>query len=71
MIAWDKHVSNSTIYSEIWIQKKAHWDPNGMLDDLSLKTYMQLLSRKKNHGRSGLMFLTMGTIVTNQKIWWA
>ena len=37
MIAWDKHVSNSTIYSEIWIQQKAHWDPNGILDDLSFE----------------------------------
>ena len=37
MLAWDKHVSNATIFSEIWIQQKAHWDPNGVLDDLSFE----------------------------------
>lgn len=35
MVAWDKHVSNATIYTEIWIQQKAHWDPNGVLDDMT------------------------------------
>ena len=37
MIAKDKHVSNATIFSEIWIQQKAYWDPTGILDDLSFE----------------------------------
>jgi peptide/nickel transport system substrate-binding protein len=37
MYAFDKNVTNSTIYTEIYIQQKAYWDPNGVLDDMSFK----------------------------------
>jgi peptide/nickel transport system substrate-binding protein len=29
------HVSNSEIYTEIYIQQKSYWDPEGVLDDLT------------------------------------
>lgn len=35
MIAFGKNVTSKSIFSEVWIQQKSHWDPNGVLDDLS------------------------------------
>jgi peptide/nickel transport system substrate-binding protein len=35
MVAFSKNVTNKSIYSEVYIQQKSHWDPNGMLDDLT------------------------------------
>ena len=29
MIAFGKNVTNPNIFSEVYIQQKAHWDPNG------------------------------------------
>lgn len=31
------HVENLTIYQEIYIQQKTHWDPAGVLDDFTFK----------------------------------
>ena len=31
------HISNGEIYSEISIQQKKHWDPNGVLDNLTFE----------------------------------
>ena len=35
MVAFGKNVTNADIFSEVYVQQKAHWDPNGVLDDLS------------------------------------
>ena len=35
MIAFGKNVTSKSIFSEVWIQQKSLWDPNGVLDDLS------------------------------------
>ena len=37
MHAWNKHVANKTIFTEIWIQQQAHWDAIGVLDDLTFE----------------------------------
>lgn len=37
MYAFDLNVTNKTIFSEVYIQQKSHWDPNGVLDDLSFE----------------------------------
>lgn len=37
MVAFGKNVTNKSIFSEIWIQQKSHWDPNGILDDLTFE----------------------------------
>lgn len=37
MVAFNKNVTNKSIYSEVYIQQKSHWDPDGMLDDLTFK----------------------------------
>ena len=37
MIAWEKNVTNSSIFSGIYLQQKKHWDPNGVLDDLTFE----------------------------------
>ncbi len=37
MIAFGKNVTNPNIFSEVYIQQKAHWDPNGILDDLTFE----------------------------------
>ena len=37
MVAFGKNVTNPNIFSEIYIQQKSHWDPEGILDDLTFK----------------------------------
>lgn len=37
MVAFEKNVTNKSIYSDVYIQQKSHWDPNGVLDNLSFK----------------------------------
>ena len=37
MVAFGKNVTSKSIFSEVWIQQKSHWDPNGVLDDLSFE----------------------------------
>jgi len=43
MIAQNLHVENKFIFSELYIQQKDFWDPNGVLDNV---TFEQLLSDK-------------------------
>jgi len=47
MIAKDKHVSNATIFSEIWIQQKAYWDSTGILDDLTFEDIHSINFKEK------------------------
>ena len=37
MHAFGKNVTNKTIFTEIWIQQQAHWDADGVLDDLAFE----------------------------------
>jgi peptide/nickel transport system substrate-binding protein len=37
MVAFGKNVTNKSIYSDVYIQQKSHWDPDGILDDLTFK----------------------------------
>ena len=37
MVAFGKNVTNKSIFSEIWIQQQSHWDPDGVLDDLTFQ----------------------------------
>ena len=37
MLAFGKNVTNANIFSEVYIQQKAHWDPEGILDDLTFE----------------------------------
>ena len=37
MVAFGKNVTNPNIFSEVYIQQKAHWDPEGILDDLTFE----------------------------------
>ena len=37
MVAFGKNVTNPNIFSEVYIQQKAHWDPDGILDDLTFE----------------------------------
>ncbi len=37
MHAFSKNVTNSTIYTEVYIQQKSYWDPEGILDDMSFE----------------------------------
>ena len=37
MVAFGKNVTNANIFSEVYIQQKSHWDPDGILDDLTFE----------------------------------
>ena len=37
MVAFNKNVTNKSIYSEVYIQQKSHWDKDGALDDLTFE----------------------------------
>ena len=43
MTAQNLHVENKFIFSELYIQQKEYWDPNGVLNDI---TFDQLLDEK-------------------------
>ncbi len=37
MVAFGKNVTNANIFSEVYIQQKSYWDPEGVLDDLTFE----------------------------------
>ena len=37
MVAFGKNVTSKSIFSEVWIQQQSHWDPKGVLDDLTFE----------------------------------
>ena len=37
MVAFGKNVTNANIFSEVYIQQKSNWDPEGVLDDLTFE----------------------------------
>ena len=43
MVAFNKNVTNKSIYSEVYIQQKSHWDKDGALDDLTFEDIHSLI----------------------------
>ena len=68
MVAFGKNVTSKSIFSEVWIQQKSHWDPNGVLDDLSFEDIHSVNFKEKKNGLIGLMILIMVTIVISQNV---
>ena len=66
MVAFSKNVTNKSIYSEVYIQQKSHWDPNGMLDDLTFADIHNPILKKRKSGRIGLINLIMEIIAISQ-----
>ena len=67
MVAFGKNVTNSNIFSEVYIQQKAHWDAEGILDDLTFENIHSENFKKRKNGQIGLMLLITVTIAINQK----
>lgn len=38
LICKSRHICNIDVFSEMYLQQKSHWDPNGVLNDLTFKT---------------------------------
>ena len=58
MIAWEKNVTNSSIFSGIYLQQKKHWDQNGVLDDLTFENIDELfVNPKKSKAFQLLMYV--------------
>ena len=66
MVAFGKNVTNTNIFSGVYIQQKAHWDPDGILDDLTFENIHSEILKSKS-GLIGLMPLITETIVINPK----